>query len=352
MSGVVTFVIHYGYGAVRSSDAGADLSEFEYHELELTDPQSIRIGDFKKMLVVFLGLDPKLYTVSWQALWSNSSTIIYCQLKEIERTSQWVSWLKGCERRETSLIALMVAKPIPVRGEDESSHSSQVIGFGSWQSMQPADQPAVSMSYANDIGYETGQSSHASGAATDDAGGEIFLDDEDEVLQQQMEAEDVDGDADDINSSDSDEEDEEDDLEEAPIPKEWNQDFSDIMRVNEGHNSAWEYHPNSISVGSLYPDKQRLQDAITSWAIFTQRVFKTVASNKKYLTVECSKESCPARVHGYLRKNDTFWVVSDHVQHKWTLIPGHRIHRGIQKFQRLQPLSGMHHVHVLIHREV
>jgi hypothetical protein len=52
MSGLVTFVIHYGYGAVGSSDAGAHLSEFEYHELELTDPQRIRIGDFKKMLVV------------------------------------------------------------------------------------------------------------------------------------------------------------------------------------------------------------------------------------------------------------------------------------------------------------
>jgi hypothetical protein len=83
--------------------------------------------------------------------------------------------------------------------------------------MQPADQAAVSMSYAVDSGYEKADSSHALGAAADDAGGEIFSDNEDEVLQQQMEAKDVDGDADDINSSDSDEE---DDQEEAPIPKE------------------------------------------------------------------------------------------------------------------------------------
>jgi hypothetical protein len=81
------FVIHYGYGAAHSTDAGADLSQFEYEELNLTDPRSIRIGDFKKMLVVFLGLDLKLYTVSLQTLWSNSSTNIYCQLKEIECTS-------------------------------------------------------------------------------------------------------------------------------------------------------------------------------------------------------------------------------------------------------------------------
>jgi hypothetical protein len=152
----------------------------------------------------------------------------------------------------------VIAKPITVGGEAEFGHSSQAIGFGSWQSMQPADEPAVAMSYADDIGYETGQSSHALGAAADDAGGEIFSDDKDEVLQQQMEAEDVVGDVDDINLSDSDEEDEEDDQDEAPIPKEWNQDFSNLMRVNEGHDSAWEYHSNSISVGSLYPDKQRL----------------------------------------------------------------------------------------------
>jgi hypothetical protein len=79
-----------------------------------------------------------------------------------------------------------------------------------------------------------------------------------------MEAEDVDGDSDDINSSDSDEEDQEDEPVETPIPNSWNQDFSTQLRVSEGHDSAWEYHPNNISVGTLYPDKQRLQHAITS----------------------------------------------------------------------------------------
>jgi hypothetical protein len=82
----------------------------------------------------------------------------------------------------------VVAKPIPVGGEAESSQSSQAIGFGSWQSIQTADQPAVSMSYAKHSGYEKVESCHALGAAADDVGGEIFSDDEDEVLQQQMEA--------------------------------------------------------------------------------------------------------------------------------------------------------------------
>jgi hypothetical protein len=60
---------------------------------------------------------------------------------------------------------------------------------------------------------------------------------------------------------------------------------------------------------------QRLQDAITSWAISMQSVFKTVVSSKNYLTVECSNDRCPAKVYGYLHKTDTFCVVSDHVQH-------------------------------------
>jgi hypothetical protein len=79
MSGVVTFVIHYGYGAVRSSNVGADLSEFQCEKLELTDHQSMRIGQFKKMIVVFLGLDPEVYTIRLQALWSNNSTNMYCR---------------------------------------------------------------------------------------------------------------------------------------------------------------------------------------------------------------------------------------------------------------------------------
>jgi hypothetical protein len=198
--------------------------------------------------------------------------------------------------------------PKPVGGEGEASQSSQAIEYGSWKSIQPADHPAVSISYAEDSGYEKRPSSHASGVVGDDVSGETFSDDEDEVLQQHMEAEDIDRDGDDINSSDSDsdEEDDKHDPTEASIPNSWNQDFSTILRVNEGYDSAWKYHPNNISVGVLYPDKQRLQDATTSWAMSMQRVFKIVVSSKKYLTVEYSNDRCPARVHGYLRKNDTF----------------------------------------------
>jgi hypothetical protein len=98
MYGVVKFVIYHGYGPVHTIAARADLSEFEFEELQLTDPQSICIWQFKPMLVVFFGLNSEMYIVNLQALWSNSSTNIFSSLKEIECTSPWVGWLKGCKR--------------------------------------------------------------------------------------------------------------------------------------------------------------------------------------------------------------------------------------------------------------
>ena len=47
----------------------------------------------------------------------------------------------------------------------------------------------------------------------------------------------------------------------------------------------------------------------------TQRVFRTTVSSQKYLTVVCSDDSCPARVHGHRPKWDTKWTVSDFVPH-------------------------------------
>jgi hypothetical protein len=128
--------------------------------------------------------------------------------------------------------------------------------------------------------YESG-SSHA--GRGDASGGEADADDEDDHLQRQMEEKDVDGYADNTNFDDSNEE---VNSEEALIPNSWNMDYSSAKVMNDGHDSAWEYHQNNVSAGALYPDKQHLQEEIMAWAMSTQRVFKTIVSNKKYLTVE------------------------------------------------------------------
>jgi hypothetical protein len=54
MSGVVKFAIYHRYVVVRTTAARADLSGFQFEELQLTDPQSICIRHFKLMLMAFL----------------------------------------------------------------------------------------------------------------------------------------------------------------------------------------------------------------------------------------------------------------------------------------------------------
>ena len=103
--------------------------------------------------------------------------------------------------------------------------------------------------------------------------------------------------------------------EDMPIPASWNQNMSTGMTVDDGHDSAWEYHSNRIAQGARYQDKQHLQDAVVAWAMSTHRVLKTTVSSKKYLTMECVDINCPGRVHAYVPTYDTTWLVSDYVQH-------------------------------------
>jgi hypothetical protein len=132
-------------------------------------------------------------------------------------------------------------------------------------------------------------------------------------MQNEMEGEDTDGYS--GNGDGSDESDEEENAEEVPNPAAWNQDHSSGMTVNDGHDSAWQYHQNNIANGAMYPDKQAMRDAVIKWALSTHRVLKTTVSSKKYLTMECEDINCPGRVHGYLPKNDSSWRISDFVPH-------------------------------------
>ncbi|KAK1679084.1 hypothetical protein QYE76_039932 [Lolium multiflorum] len=122
--------------------------------------------------------------------------------------------------------------------------------------------------------FQSGQSSHAAGGHD----GSVELESEDEEedqMQNMVDEEDEDGvdyelDSDESGGSDtSDDNDEED-----PIPSSWNHDLSDAMIVDDRHDSAWEYSMNTISVGARYADKRHLQEAITQWAMNTQRTLK------------------------------------------------------------------------------
>ncbi|KAK1684592.1 hypothetical protein QYE76_045440 [Lolium multiflorum] len=294
---------------------GADLSEFQYEDLHLTNPKTWRVSQLKEWLTVNFGLNPEAYTVGVHALWSSSSTEIFWRLKPIERTSQWVHWLEACERRGTHPIALMLPEAKVVNSQEGGGE------FHPGQSSQSSD--------AGGSSFQSGQSSHAAGGHD----GSVELESEDEEedqMQNMMDEEDEDGvdyelDSDESGGSDtSDDNDEED-----PIPSSWNHDLSDAMVVDDRHDSAWEYSMNTISVGARYADKRHLQEAITQWAMNTQRVFRTTVSSQKFLTVVCSDARCPARVHGYCPKYDTTWVVSDCVPHNCVLKSMLKDHRNL-----------------------
>ena len=132
-------------------------------------------------------------------------------------------------------------------------------------------------------------------------------------MQNEMEDEDTYGYS--AQGDDSDESDGEENADEVPNPAAWNQDHSSAMIVNDGHDSAWQYHENNIAKGAMYTDKQALRDAVIKWALSTYRVMNTVVSSQKYLTMECAEINCPGRVHGHLPKNGYSWRISDFVPH-------------------------------------
>ena len=77
MSDVVKFVFYYGSGTVVTDEHGADLSQFQYVELDLTTPQIWTVSQLKEWLVGCLGLNPEKYTVGVHALWTQSSSNIF-----------------------------------------------------------------------------------------------------------------------------------------------------------------------------------------------------------------------------------------------------------------------------------
>ena len=107
MSDVVKFIFYYGTGTVQTTEMGADLSEFTHIEVALNAPQTWSVSQLKEWIAASLGLDTVTHTVGIHALWTRSSSTIYFYLRPIERDSEWVRWLQGCERRGCNPVALV-----------------------------------------------------------------------------------------------------------------------------------------------------------------------------------------------------------------------------------------------------
>ena len=84
MTKIVKFVVHYGAGTIRTNHTGVDLSEFQFVELDLPDPETVSLSQAKDYFTKSFSLDPQMCTVSIQALWTNCQSEIMWELKMID----------------------------------------------------------------------------------------------------------------------------------------------------------------------------------------------------------------------------------------------------------------------------
>lgn len=104
MSEFVNVIVYYGPGTVRANESGVDLSELPHVVIPLIDQEKVRISVVQNYLTVNFGLDPNLWTVRIQSLWTKHRTNICCELLPLDRTKQWLSWLASCKLRGTQPI--------------------------------------------------------------------------------------------------------------------------------------------------------------------------------------------------------------------------------------------------------
>src|SRR3954466_6091724 len=158
MSDLVKIRFHNGPGSVQMCETGADLSEFQYIDVDLPSPQTWSLSEVKDWCAGSLGLDTQTYTVSVHAWWSHSRKNVYFVLKPLQRDSDMVRWLKGCEKRNCNPIALV----LPALKEASAPERE-----GAYDPNQISEEMNISVSNEGSSfgggGYELGQSSQVDG---------------------------------------------------------------------------------------------------------------------------------------------------------------------------------------------
>src|SRR5664279_5127621 len=111
MSELVNVVVYYGSGTVCATESEVDISDFQHVEIQLPDPEKLKISVVQYYLTANFGFDPNLWTVRIQSLWTKSRTNIFWELLPLYRTHQWVAWLASCKRRGTQPVVLVFFVP-------------------------------------------------------------------------------------------------------------------------------------------------------------------------------------------------------------------------------------------------
>lgn len=103
--------IYYDNGEIRISSSGVDVSNFSFVDIVHPDPARCRMKDIQMWLTHYFQLDPNIYSVNVQCLWTRTFDPLCWELKEVSQTEKWLSWLNWCRRRHAEYI--MLVQPCP-----------------------------------------------------------------------------------------------------------------------------------------------------------------------------------------------------------------------------------------------
>ena len=133
MAESIDITVFYGSGTVRYNDFGVDLSEFKRGQMTVPNPEALDIRQLKHWLTTSFGLDPNQISVSVHSVWTKSTDNLLWELRPIERTQKWLSWIRSCIRRKIQPYAFVQ----PMAKEDTFVEESG--GYEQGQSSHPVD---------------------------------------------------------------------------------------------------------------------------------------------------------------------------------------------------------------------
>ena len=328
MSNSINLRVFYGNGQIRNGPSGVDLSNFPFVILEHPNPEGTRVKEMKIWFTQYFQLDPQIYSVTMQCMWTRTLTPVFWEIQPVYRTDKWQKWLAWCRRRRAEFNILV--QPCPREADDSSSAATpveeedtrgQAVSTEEVEQRQTTEAEVVVHRQAAEV--DEGQAD--AGEQIEEITAEHENVDRNAIYEEEALLESVNVDGDDGD----DEDDEDDDCSNTVIPEEWNLADKARMEVMDNHDSRWEYGSSMVHLNQVFPNRSEMKDAVSRWAVTSHReVFVTVSSPEKY-SVKCRNPGCSFYVHAYKPKHSTHWVASRVVQHNCMLENAPRKHRNL-----------------------
>ncbi|KAL6589568.1 hypothetical protein ACP70R_050301 [Stipagrostis hirtigluma subsp. patula] len=249
--------VFYGNGEIGSGANGVELRNFETFVVRHPNPEGKRLTDFKVSLLRHLfHLDPKVYNVTVNGLWSRTANPMIWEMKELQGTAHWHKWIGWIRRRGAQAVVL--AQPCPREGREGSvAEESSTSGAVADDSLR-VDEVEMQEHVIPDADEVPPNQSQPEGQADE---GELFdavvdlleLDNNHAIYEENALNESI------MNEEEDEEEDDADAVDNIPTPDEWRRTDNLGMEVAENKNCNFQYGSCVIQPGQTFSTKGELQ---------------------------------------------------------------------------------------------